>query len=45
MNRHTVTIKKVSDTIKNIKLGKIPVLDELSGVYYKCFEDKLLQPF
>lgn len=39
-----ITIREMVEAIKKIKLGKVPCPDDLLGLYYKCFEDKLLQP-
>ena len=39
-----ITIAEMVDAIKKIKLGKTPGPDRLPELYYKTFEDELLQP-
>lgn len=36
---YCITLRKVSEAIKKIKLGKVPAADGLLGSYYTCFED------
>lgn len=40
----TYNNKKSCESHKKIKPSKAPGPDSLLGTYYRCFEDKLLQP-